>query len=357
MTEQDTTESVKREKVRFASGDTVCAAWHYPGTNGACVIMAGGRRGDQGAGHRPVREAIPRGRVRCPRLRLPAPRGERRAAAPGRAHQGAARRLAGRDRVRCRPCRESTRPGLAIWGFSLSGGQVFRVAARNPQLAAAIAQTPNADGPAAARNAARHQKPLAMLRLTGRGILDALGGLVGRPPRLVPLVGLPGTVALLTTPDGIDGDRALNPGNRYPDWQQAVAARSALATRASTGPAATRPGCGARCWSSSATRIRPRSPGPPSARRSERPGRELVRLPGGHYEPFLDGHEQAVEAELSFLRRHLLDHLASGSHGPPPRIPRRTEAGGHEADRAVRWDHRILRTPAATGPRLCSCTG
>ncbi|MEU9211352.1 hypothetical protein AB0D27_26310 [Streptomyces sp. NPDC048415] len=31
-----------REKVRFASGGTECAAWHYPGTNGVCVIMAGG---------------------------------------------------------------------------------------------------------------------------------------------------------------------------------------------------------------------------------------------------------------------------------------------------------------------------
>jgi hypothetical protein len=29
-------------------------------------------------------------------------------------------------------------------------------------------------------------------------------------------------------------------------------------------------------------------------------------MPGGHYEPFLGGHERAVEAELSFLRRHLL---------------------------------------------------
>jgi len=33
---------VQREKVRFASGGTECAAWHYPGTSGACVIMAGG---------------------------------------------------------------------------------------------------------------------------------------------------------------------------------------------------------------------------------------------------------------------------------------------------------------------------
>jgi hypothetical protein len=113
-------------------------------------------------------------------------------------------------------------------GFSLSGGHVFRVAADNPQLAAAIAQTPNADGPAAARNAARHQKPLAMLRFAGRSTLDALGGLAGRPPLLIPLAGQPGTVAMLTTPDSLDGDRALNPGNKCPDRQQAVAARSAL---------------------------------------------------------------------------------------------------------------------------------
>jgi len=30
-------------------------------------------------------------------------------------------------------------------------------------------------------------------------------------------------------------------------------------------------------------------------------------MPGGHYAPFLDGHEPAVDAELSFLHRHLLD--------------------------------------------------
>jgi uncharacterized protein len=40
------------------------------------------------------------------------------------------------------------------------------------------------------------------------------------------------------------------------------------------------------------------------------PRGELVRLPGGHYEAFMDGHEEAVAIQLSFLRRHLLD----GSH-------------------------------------------
>ncbi len=37
------------------------------------------------------------------------------------------------------------------------------------------------------------------------------------------------------------------------------------------------------------------------------PRGELLRLPGNHYAPFLAAHEQAVVAELAFLRRVLLD--------------------------------------------------
>lgn len=163
------------------------------------------------------------------------------------------------------------------------------MAAGNSQLTAAIAQTPNADGPAATRNAIRYQKPLAMARTMGRAVLDALGGLLGRPPRLIALDGPPGTVALLTTPDAAGGGDALDPDGIYPDWQQAVANvrcpllvvvcdddRSALAE-------------------------------PSVAAATRAPRGELVRLPGGHYAPFLDQHEQAVEAELAFLRRELLD--------------------------------------------------
>jgi pimeloyl-ACP methyl ester carboxylesterase len=49
-------------------------------------------------------------------------------------------------------------------------------------------------------------------------------------------------------------------------------------------------------------------PGPAIRAAQRAPHAELVRLPGGHYAPFMDAHEQAVDAELSFLRKHLLDH-------------------------------------------------
>ena len=195
---------------------------------------------------------------------------------------------------------------MAIWAFSASGGYVFGLAARDPRLAAAIAQTPNADNLAASRNAARHQKPAAMLRFTARGLLDAAGSLAGRAPRLVPLTGSPGTVALLTTPDSGDSGAALNPGGRYPDWQQAVAARSALRLMFwRPGRASSRGRCPLLVLVCDEDQSALAGPAVRAARRA--PGAELVRLPGGHYAPFLAGHEQAVAAELSFLRRHLLD--------------------------------------------------
>ena len=149
-----------RQQVCFPSGGTECAAWFYPGTNGGCVIMTGGfavtkepgtdlfagRFNDAGfavlafdyrcfgeSGGRPRQVARIRDQL-----------------ADWQAAIAHAASLPGVDPAK-----------LAIWSFSASGGHVFRVAARNPRVAAAIAQTPNADGPAAARNAARFQQPLA----------------------------------------------------------------------------------------------------------------------------------------------------------------------------------------------------
>ena len=312
--------SVEREKVQFVSGGIECAAWHYPGSNGACAVMAGGfavtkepgtdlfarRFCDAGFAvlafdYRRLGESggRPRQVVRISEQ-----------LADWQAAIGFAATLPGVDPAR-----------LAVWGFSASGGHIFRVAARNPGLAAAIAQTPNADGPAAARNAAGHQKPLAMLRFTARGALDAIGALAGRRPRLVPLTGKPGTVALLTTPDAMEGGRALNPDNRYPDWLQAVAARSALRI------GFYRPGRYAprvRCPLLVVVCDQDQSAlaGPAAGAAQRAPRAELVRLAGGHYAPFLDGHEQAVEAELSFLRRHLLDHARADRPAAAAAAPR-----------------------------------
>jgi uncharacterized protein len=314
-------ESAQREKVCFASGDTECAAWHYPGTNGACVIMAGGGAVTKEPGTDRFAERFNDAGFAVLAFDY------RRLGESGGQPRQIVRVREQLDDWQAAIAFASTLPGidpakLAIWGFSASGGHVLRVAARNPQLAAAIAQTPLADGQAATRGAMRHQKPLALLRLTGRGVLDALGGLVGRQPLLVPLAGQPGTVALLTTPDGIDGDRALNPGNTYPDWQQAIAARSALHLGFyRPGRYASRVRCPLLVLVCDQDQSALAEPGVGAANRA--PRAELVRLPGGHYEPFLGHHQQAVDAELSFLRRHLLDDDDSAAGSADPAAPRR----------------------------------
>jgi hypothetical protein len=195
---------------------------------------------------------------------------------------------------------------VALWGFSLAGGHVFRVAAGDAGLAAAIAQAPLADGQAVAPNALRSMTLLAALRLNARAALDALGRRVGRDPLLVPLAGPRGTVASLTTPDGAKGPQALNPDNRYPDWRQEVAAGSAL-----------RMGFYRPCRFASRVQCpllvlayeddRSAMPGPAIRAGRRAPHGEVMRLPGDHYAPFTDGFEQAVELQLAFLRRHLMD--------------------------------------------------
>ena len=295
--------SVQRQKVRFVSGGAECAAWHYPGTNGACVIMGAG-----GAVTKEPGTDVFAKRFNDAGFAVLAFDYRRFGESGGRPRQVLHLREQRAD-WQAAITFASTLPDvdpakLVVWDFSLSGGHVFRVAADNPRVAAAIAQTPLADGPAAARAAMRHQTPLAMLRLTGRGILDALGGLLGRQPLLVPLAGQPGSVAMLTTPDGLDGARALDPDNRYADWQQEVAARSALRVGFyRPGRHASRVRCPLLVVACDQDQSALPAPAVEAARRA--PGAELVRLPGGHYAPFLNAHEQAVEAELSFLRRHL----------------------------------------------------
>lgn len=296
---------MQRARVRFISGDAECAAWHYPGTNGGCVIMAGGtgvtkepgtdrfakrfheagftvlafdfrRFGESGGEPRQI-------------VRIGEQVGDWHAAV------AFARALPEVDADR-----------VALWGFSLSGGHVFRVASRDADLAAAIAQAPLVDAPAAAPNGLRHMTPLALLRLTGRGVLDAVGGPFGRQPLLVPLAGRRGSVASITTPDALDGADALNPGNTYPQWRQEVAARSTL-TIGTYRPArsASRVQCPLLVMACEGDRSV--IPGPAIRAGRRAPRGEVVRLPGRHYAAFLEAHENTVKTELAFLRRHLLD--------------------------------------------------
>jgi pimeloyl-ACP methyl ester carboxylesterase len=295
----------RREKVRFQSGGEECAAWHYPGNNGACLVMAGGFAVPK----EPATDVFARrfneagfGVLAFDYRRL----GE--SAGLPRLVQSVGDLLedweAAIEFAGSLPGVDKTK--VAAWGFSASGGHVLALAARCPDLGAAIAQTPLVDAPASAPKLVRYSTPIAQLRLFGRGVLDMIGGLFGRSPLLVPLVGERGSVAMLSAPDALEADTALN-GSSYPQWEQKVAARSVLRL------GSYRPGRRAaeiRCPFLFVVCEDDRSsPADLAVQAASRvPGSELARLPGGHYAPFLEAHERAVEIQLSFLQTHLVDH-------------------------------------------------
>jgi fermentation-respiration switch protein FrsA (DUF1100 family) len=299
--------AAQRRRIAFRSGTDDCAAWHYQGSNGACVVMAGGAgvtkepATDQFAArfhaagysvlafdYRHIGESggTPRQVVRIPE------------------------QLADWEAaLACAASLPEVEAGkIAGWGFSLAAGHLLRLAARPPEqrrLAAVIAQAPLADGAVSSPRALAHETPGVLARFPLIALRDVARGLAGREPLVVPLAGPRGALAMLTTPDASDGDRALNPGNAYPEWQQTIAARSVVPIAMyRPGRTASRISCPLLAVISTHDQTVLAAPALKAARRA--PAGEILQVDGGHYAAFLDQHETVVAAELDFLRRHLL---------------------------------------------------
>ena len=312
--------AAQREKVTFRSGPDDCAAWHYQGSNGACVVMAGGA----GVTKEPATDRFA-ARFHAAGYSVLAFDHRHFGESGGTPRQvlRIGEQLA--DWEAALDCAASL-PGVAAgqvagWGFSLAGGHLLRLAARpadQHRLAAVIAQAPLADGAVSSPRALSHETPGVRARFPLIALRDVARGLAGREPLLVPLAGRRGDVAVLTTPDAIDGDRALNPGNAYPQWRQTIAARSVLPLALyRPGRTASRIGCPLLAVVSTRDQSVLAEPALKAARRA--PRGEVLEIDGAHYAAFLDQHETVVAAELDFLRRHLL-------HDGPERTRRLTRS-------------------------------
>ena len=215
---------MERLDVAFSSGEDTCAAWLYLPPGDApfpAIVLAHGWTG-----------------VREQRLDVYAERFAAAGLAPlvfdyrhFGASSGEPRQLLDIKRqladwaaaVAFARSRPEIDPGrVALWGTSFSGGHVMETAARDPQIAAVVAQVPFAD---ALRNLPSLGIGLA-LRLTAAGLRDQIGALRGRPPVMVASVGPPGSLAVMTTPDAEPGFRAIDPPGST--WRNEAAARIAL---------------------------------------------------------------------------------------------------------------------------------
>lgn len=194
-------------------------------------------------------------------------------------------------------------PGrIVLWGTSLSGGHVLRLAVKDRRVAAVIALTPSTDGRASAAYKVRHSRPAATLARTGLGILDAVRRAANRPPVLVGVTG----------PDG-DGGAALDSpgvhegwsGVTGPSWRNEFSARTMLAVGFYR-PVRTvdQIGCPVLVQIADDDQI---APPRPAERAAEKARAEVRHYPCDHIDVY-PGHayfEPALAHQLFFLRRHL----------------------------------------------------
>jgi pimeloyl-ACP methyl ester carboxylesterase len=112
---------------------------------------------------------------------------------------------------------------LALWGTSLGAMNVVRVAAGRSDLAAAVIQCPIVHGPGAALSLGVS----GPVRLTPAIVEDAVRALTRRGRRYVPIVGPPGSLAMVTAPGAEAGwNSTVPPGGRF---DNRVAAADAVA--------------------------------------------------------------------------------------------------------------------------------
>lgn len=100
---------------------------------------------------------------------------------------------------------------IGLWGTSLSGGHVVVTAAHDPDVACISAQCPGMDGRAFALESYRRMGLGTSVRMILHGRRDLVRSWLGLSPHRVPIVGRPGTIALMSAPDAWDSFRALVP--------------------------------------------------------------------------------------------------------------------------------------------------
>ena len=270
------------DEITFYSGDDRCAAWHFApsgeafaGSKGRpCVVMAPGFASTRDTGGLVAyAEGFAAAGLNVllfdyrgfaasggsPRQLVSASRQRQ----DYHAAIAAARRLPGVDPER-----------IVLWGISNSGGHVIRVAAEDGRVAALVSVTPAVDGMAVVAQLARNAGVLHLFRITAHGLRDALRGLTRRAPHLVPVMGEPGSRAIIAK-HGAEQDYTPLTG---PSWRNEVCARTAL------GVAFNRPITFASrvlCSAAGAGRHRrhhhPARPDPPSRR--PRPPRGAAGIP------------------------------------------------------------------------------
>ncbi|MEV7566412.1 alpha/beta hydrolase [Streptomyces tanashiensis] len=299
---------MKRD-VTFVSHGVDCAGWHVPAVGDAlagpggrpCVVMAHGFGGTRDSGLLNYAEGFAAAGIDAfvfdyrgfgdsggtPRQDVSV----RRQRQDYHAALAAARRLPGVDADR-----------IALWGVSYAGGHALVVAAQDGGVAAVVSLTPVTDGLASLAHVLRHAGVRRLAHLAGHGVRDAARALVGRAPHHVPVVGEPGSPAMM----GVPGALEISASFAGPTFRNAVCARAALKVGWNRPTAfVARLACPILVQVGSEDRIAP----PAAARRAARKAGRWAHLreyPVDHLDVYAGpGQRRALADQLDFLARAL----------------------------------------------------
>ena len=218
----------RREDIKFKSGQDYCQAWYYRPEDALtetlpCIVMAHGFGGTRDCGLEPyaVKFAAAGFAVLLFDYRhFGASSGEpRQLFSIRRQLEDWANGIAF---VRNQKLVNANR--VALWGTSFSGGHVLVAAVRDGNIAAVSSQCPMMDARDGAKANLKNSGLTGFLLQGVLGMADAVGSLFGRPPIYVPLVGRPGVLAAMNSPDSVSGYGAITP----PGWRNQVCIRYAL---------------------------------------------------------------------------------------------------------------------------------
>jgi dienelactone hydrolase len=200
---------------------------------------------------------------------------------------------------------------VAVWGSSLGGGHAIAVAARHPELRAAVSQCPFTDGLASA-GALGPRESLVLFGFVAR---DLLAAVTGREPVCVPVAAAPGRPGLMTAPDALPGMLALVPEDYQ--WLNRAAARSVVSVlRYRPGRSAKRIAAPILICISATDSVAP--PGPTERYARQAPRGDVRLYDAGHFDFYLgEAFNQLVAEQTEFLVRHLQPAPASSSSSKP----------------------------------------
>ena len=192
---------------------------------------------------------------------------------------------------------------IALWGTSLSGGHVIVTAAKDERIACVAAQVPLLAGDAGGMDVVRKLGLGYILRLAfGHGLRDLVRSWLRLSPHKIPIVGKPGTIALMADADAWTAFERIAPA----DFVNEACARILIRMDKYHPINHTkRVGCPILMQAADKDISLPIAV---VERAETRLGKraEVIRYPIDHFDIYLGDHfETAVTDQLAFFKKHL----------------------------------------------------